>query len=260
VTEALRVRNGRGYLLDDIEAVDARESGHESDDQPTSTAPPAQETSDPASSTPPERPELSPLLGTVTGAAVVLCLAVALIHVVVVFLHVAPTNPVSQRYSPQINGWIYPVFEQNWRLFAPNPESVNRQILARTSHTAPDGTQQISDWFDLTAVDQSAVEHDFFPSHTAQNMLRRAWSLYSDFHGNTDRSSSERALMMQKYLRNIAVDRLAEHRHSTFEAIQLRVITRPIAAPSAEGSADSRVLPPTETRDLPWWKTGTDEN
>jgi hypothetical protein len=254
------VRNGRGYPLDDIEAVDVRESGHESDDQPTSNAPRTQEASDSASSTPPERPGLSPLLGTVTGAAVALCLAVALLHVIVVFLHVAPTNPISQRYSTQINGWIYPVFEQNWRLFAPNPSSVDRQILARTAHAAPDGTQQISDWFDLTAVDHSAVEHDFFPSHTAQNMLRRAWDLYSEFHGNTDQSSSERALMMQQYLRNIAVDRLTEHRDSTFEAIQLRVITRPIAAPSATGSADSRVLPPTETRDLPWWKTGTDEN
>ena len=260
MTEALRVRNGRDDLLDDIEPVDVRESGHESDDQPTRNGPPAEEASDPASRTPPDRPRPSPLLGAVTGAAVVLCLAVALLHVIVVFLHVAPSNPVSQRYSTQINGWIYPVFEQNWRLFAPDPESVTRQILVRTAHTAPDGTQQISDWFDLTAVDHSSVEHDVFPSHTAQNMLRRAWSLYVEFHGTTDQSSSERALMMQQYLRNIAVDRLVEHRDSPFEAIQLRVITRPIAAPSATGSADSRVLPPTETRDLPWWKTGTDEN
>jgi hypothetical protein len=127
-------------------------------------------------------------------------------------------------------------------------------------HTTPDGTQQVSDWFDLTAVDESAVEHNFFPSHSAQNMLRRAWTSYLELHGSSDRSNSERALMMQKYLRNIAVGRVAEHRHSTFEAIQLRVVTRPIAAPAAASDAGRTALPPIETRDLPWWKAGADEN
>ena len=98
------------------------------------------------------------------------------------------------------------------------PESVTRQILARTMHTSPDGTQQVSDWFDLTAVDESAVEHNFFPSHTAQNMLRRAWTSYLELHGSDDRSNSERALMIQKYLRNITINRVAEHRDGAFEA------------------------------------------
>jgi hypothetical protein len=127
-------------------------------------------------------------------------------------------------------------------------------------HTTPDGTQQVSDWFDLTAVDNSAVEHNFFPSHTTQNMLRRAWTSYLESHGSDDRSHSQRALMMQKYLRNIAVDRVAAQRHSTFESIQLQVITRPIAAPDTAGSAGRIALPPMETRYLPWWKAGADEN
>jgi hypothetical protein len=196
----------------------------------------------------------------VTGGAVVLCLVASLVHVLLVFLYVAPPNAVSQRYSSQINGWIYPFFEQNWQLFAPDPESVTRRILARTMHTVPDGTQQVSDWFDLTAVDESAVEHSFFPSHTALNMLRRAWVSYLELHGSDDRSNSERALMMQEYLRNIAVDRVTAQRHSAFEAIQLQVITRPIAAPAATSSAGLTELPPTETRYLPWWKVGPDEN
>ena len=119
----------------------------------------------------------------------------------------------------------------------------------------------VSDWFDLTAVDESDVEHNFFPSHTTQNMLRRAWTSYLELHGSDDRSNSERALMIQKYLRNIAVDRVAGQRHSSFEAIQLQVITRPIAAPGAASGADGTALSaPAETRYLPWWKAGRDEN
>jgi hypothetical protein len=71
---------------------------------------------------------------------VFLCLTTALIHVLLVFLHVAPPNPLSQQYSRQVNAWVFPLFEQNWRLFAPDPESVNRQISARTMSTTPDGT------------------------------------------------------------------------------------------------------------------------
>ncbi|MCF4139423.1 DUF5819 family protein [Streptomyces sp. Tue 6430] len=184
--------------------------------------------------------------------AVVLCLTASVVHVVLVFLHVAPANPVSKRYSPMINSWVYPYFEQNWRLFAPDPESVNRQILARTAHTGPGGSMRVSSWFDLTAVDASAVAHQPFPSHTAQNMLRRAWAGYVDSHGGDDKARTERAMMMQKYLSNIAADRVAAHDGGAFGFIQLRVVTLPVAAP---GTADGDRPPtPVENRLLPWWK------
>jgi len=253
-------RNGHSRLLEGMEPVDVGESGCESV-AATSDATSTREASDPASSTPPQRSGASFLLEAVTGGTVVLCLVASLLHVLLVFLHVAPPNVVSQRYSGQINGWIYPIFEQSWRLFAPDPEPVTRQILARTMRTAPDGSEQVSDWLDLTAVDESAVEHNFFPSHTSQNMLRRAWTSYLELHGSGDRSNSERALMIQKYLRNVAVDRVVAQRHSTFEAIQLQVITRPIAAPGAARSADGTALAsPGETRYLPWWKAGRDDS
>ncbi|MFG3012130.1 DUF5819 family protein [Streptomyces cinerochromogenes] len=191
---------------------------------------------------------------------VVLCLATALVHVLLVFLQVAPPNPISRQYSRQVNAWIFPLFEQNWRLFAPDPESVNRQISARTAHTAPDGTVQVSGWFDLTAVDTAAVRHDPFPSHTAQNMLRRAWISYLETHGGDDHPRSQRALMIQRYLRNIAADRVTAHRHGTFEFIQLRVITVPIAAPHAAGGPGpgAAAQGPADTRYLPWWKVARD--
>ncbi|WP_371502906.1 DUF5819 family protein [Kitasatospora sp. NBC_00374] len=189
-----------------------------------------------------------------------LCTATSLIHVFLVFLFVAPPNQLSQYYSTQINAWIYPLFEQNWRLFAPDPESVTRQISARTERTSADGTRQVSDWYDLTAVDDADVKHNIFPSHTTQNMLRRSWTAYLEAFGNGDRPHSERARMMQKYLRNIAVERLTASRNGTFEAVQLRVITRPIAVPATPGKPRPAAQSPAETRYLPWWKVATDGN
>ncbi len=103
----------------------------------------------------------------------ILCLAMALVHVFLLFLHVAPANTVSKRYSPLINAWVYPLFEQNWRLFAPDPESVNRQILVRTAHTGSDGSTRVSSWFDLTAVDTAAVEHQLPEPHGTEHAAAR---------------------------------------------------------------------------------------
>lgn len=185
-----------------------------------------------------------------------LCLAVAVAHVVMVFLYVAPSNAISKAYDQQINAWVRPLFSQNWRLFAPDPQSVNRQISARTGYRAPNGTTQVSEWIDVSSMDDSAVKHNVFPSHTAQNMLRQAWNSYLKTHGSDDRPHSDRALLIQKYLRNIAADRVTAQRGGTFESIQLRVTTLPIAPPRpANGSRPAAAAPaPAVTRHLPWWK------
>ncbi len=106
-------------------------------------------------------------LKAVTGTAVALCVAASLVHVLMVFLFVAPPNQISQRYNTQIGAWIYPLFEQNWRLFAPDPESAIPQIEVRTARIGtahPAQVPQVSGWLDLTAVDDATVRHDFFPA------------------------------------------------------------------------------------------------
>lgn len=246
-----------GAVLDGVVSTGAGESTNESAGRT------ADEFKQESMEESPEQSEPPPiLLQALTSTAAALCLATALVHVLLVFLHVAPTNSLSQQYSRQVNAWVHPLFEQNWRLFAPDPESVNRQISVRTKHTAPDGATRVSRWFDLTAVDNSAVKHNPFPSHTAQNMLRRAWSSYLETHGDDDQPRSQRALMTQQYLTNIASKRVAAHRGGNFGAIQLRVVTLPIAAPApAGGPAPAAAAPrPAETRYLPWWKVKADSH
>ncbi|MEZ0107403.1 hypothetical protein ABH920_001395 [Catenulispora sp. EB89] len=193
----------------------------------------------------------------IVAGAVALCLTATIIHVASVFLYVAPSNTVSRLYQRQINTWVYPYFEQDWKLFAPNPQSARQQISARTSMAASDGTSRPGGWVDLTAVDDAAVRHDVFPSHTAQNMLRRAWAAYADAQGADGQVSSPRALMLQEYLRNIAVQRITAHSRSTFSAIQLRVTSTPIPPP---GGADQAAEPAPSIRLLPWWSVTSHEH
>ncbi|MFJ2635149.1 DUF5819 family protein [Streptomyces sp. NPDC087422] len=195
------------------------------------------------------------------GIAIALIVATALTHVAMVFLHVAPANPISQRFGRQINAWIYPVFEQNWQLFAPDPESVDRTVYARVASTGPDGTMHVTAWVDLTAADTAAVEHDPFPSHTHQNMLRRAWSSYVDTHGSDDEPHSDRAVMTQRYLRNIAVQRVGARPpvgDGPVQSVQLRVVTVPVAVQHARPVATAATA--ADTRLLPWWKVPSNDH
>ena len=196
--------------------------------------------------------QLSRPVQLIVAGAVAACLSATLIHVALVFLFVTPANTVSRLYQKQINAWVYPYFEQDWRLFAPNPQSALQTVSARTMTTVAGGTPRPGDWVNLTAVDDAAVRHDFFPSHTAQNMLRRAWNAYDEAQGADGQLSSPRALMLQQYLRNIAVQRVTAHSHAPFSAIQLRVTTTPIPAPAGAGGPAAE--PASSVRLLPWWQ------
>lgn len=203
------------------------------------------------SSSPLSRPVQLAVIG-----AVALCVTAAVLHVALIFLYVAPANTVSRQYQKQIDAWVYPYFEQDWRLFAPDPQSARQQISARTSTVSPDGVTRQSDWIDLTAVDDAAVRHDVFPSHTSQNMLRRAWNAYATAQSPNGRPPSRRAQMLQEYLRNVAVQRASALGPASFSAIQLRIVTMPIAPPSPAGTTPRAADPPS-TRYLPWWQVTT---
>ena len=209
------------------------------------------------------RTELSRPAQLVVACGVAVCVAAAVVHVLMVFLYVAPANTISTRYSQQIDAWVDPYFDQNWRLFAPDPQSVEQRISARTAKPGPHGGIQTSGWVDLTGIDEAAVRHDAFPSHTAQNMLRRAWDAYADSHENTDQSASAQARMFQQYLLNIAAQRVAAHGEGGFELIQLRVVTTPIAPSSARNAGSGAAATPataSSVRYLPWWKVQSDDH
>jgi hypothetical protein len=193
----------------------------------------------------------------VTGAIAGLCAAVALAHVTLVFLHVAPANPVSQRLQKPIQAWVYPFFEQNWLLFAPNPNAYNTQILARTGWTTETGEGAMTDWIDISTADIAATKHNLYPSRSTQAMLRRAWVSYTTAYGEDEVAYGEWSQIRAEYLRNIAVQRIRELHPHRFETIRLKVVTSTIAPPAAGGAAPTVPAEPV-TRTLPWWNATSD--
>ncbi|MFD7630675.1 DUF5819 family protein [Streptomyces sp. NPDC059851] len=174
-------------------------------------------------------------------------------HLALVFLHVAPPNTLSKRHAAVVDGWIYPEFEQNWKLFAPNPLQQNIAVEVRAEYRTPGGEVVTGPWQDLSAQDGAAIEHSLLPSHTRQNELRRAWDFFTGSHDEDDVPNGERGELSEQYLRRIALDRLGgarAGREGEIVRIQLRSATRAVPAPAW---SDEKTDTQTYYRELPWW-------
>nr|CBH32820.1 hypothetical protein [Streptomyces ravidus] len=206
---------------EDLEAPENREAPENPeapDGLQAPDTPEAPEPTDPAPDAPTGPPPPPPAgIAALTlpyqiAAAVVLGLLAlaACIHLAMTFLHVAPSNTVTKEYGKQIDAWIYPEFEQNWKLFAPNPLQQNIGVQVKAEVKTADGALRTTEWIDLAAEDAEAIRGNLLPSHTQQNMLRRSWDFYQNTHDSQNRSTEARGPLAENYLRRLVMLRLAD--------------------------------------------------
>jgi hypothetical protein len=198
-----------------------------------------------------------PSLLVLATAAVVLLGATAW-HLGTVFLSIAPSNPASQRYASLVNAHVYPEFEQNWQLFAPNPLQQNIAVEARVQTLTPSGARPESGWVNLTAQDIAHVRGDLAPSHVDQNLLRRAWDYYTAWHNlPSENSLGYGGPLSQEYLKRIALQRIGRDWHGDpVNQIQFRIATTPVSGPSWTGAQQK---PKTGYQTLQWWVVGDED-
>ncbi|MER6855867.1 DUF5819 family protein [Streptomyces pilosus] len=201
------------------------------------------------------------------GAALALAVVavVVCVHLGMTFLHVAPANTVSKQHRATIENWIYPEFEQNWKLFAPNPLQQNVAVQVRAEIRTADGTSRTTGWYDLSARDGRAIDGNPLPSHTQQNELRRAWDFFVSTHDDDNRPVGLRGALSEAYLRRIMAMRLdragAAGADGAVERVQVRSRTTDIPPPdwSEEEAGGERLSATPVYRTLPWWTLPGDE-
>ncbi|MER6435207.1 DUF5819 family protein [Streptomyces sp. NPDC001185] len=190
----------------------------------------------------------------VAAFALAVVAVLACVHLGMVFLHVAPSNTVTKQHGKAIDEWVYPEFEQNWKLFAPNPLQQNIDVQVRARVRGTDGSATETGWYDLSALDGAAIDGNLLPSHTQQNELRRAWDFYVGTHDNDNRPVGLRGDLSERYLRRVVLLRLAREeaggKGALVERVQVRSRTTNVPPPdwSDEQVSDRPVL-----RELPWW-------
>ncbi|MFF9013278.1 DUF5819 family protein [Streptomyces sp. NPDC014870] len=181
------------------------------------------------------------------GVAVFAC-----VHLAMVFLHVAPSNTLTKQNGEAVDEWVYPEFEQNWKLFAPNPLQQNIAVEVRAEVEGADGAERTTGWIGLSAQDAEAIRGNLVPSHTEQNELRRAWDFYLNTHTDDHRPNGLRGVLSEQYIRRIVMLRLdGADLGGTVERIQLRSVTRVVPAPSW---SNEKTNTDPSYREFPWWK------
>lgn len=184
----------------------------------------------------------------------------ALLHLGMVFLHVAPSNTLSKQHASAVSDYVYPEFEQNWKLFAPNPLQQDIAVQVRAGIRGADGATRTTGWYDLSAEDGRAVDGSLLPSHTRQNELRRAWDFLLASHDGDGHPVGLRGALSEQYLRRIAVLRLdrdgAVGRGGGIDRVQVRSVTTNVAPPRWSGEQLSTT---PAYRELPWWTVPADE-
>jgi hypothetical protein len=183
-------------------------------------------------------------------ATAAVCVAV---HLLMVFLHVAPENTATKQHGDLVGSYVYPEFEQNWKLFAPNPLQQNIHVWARAEVHKDDGANEVTGWVDLTAMDAAAIRHNIAPSHTQQNELRRAWTFYSASHGENNKPIGMRGELSRQYLQRIVEHRFGPRLNGgEVVRVQVRTGTTAVAAPEwSPEKIDTR----TVFQVLPWWNS-----
>ncbi|WNM28941.1 DUF5819 family protein [Streptomyces sp. Li-HN-5-11] len=197
---------------------------------------------------------LSPRYQAVAALALAAVAMTVCVHLAMVFLHVAPSNTLTKEHGQAVDDWIYPEFEQNWKLFAPNPLQQNIAVQVRADVRDAGGGTRTTGWYDLSAEDGRAIDGNLLPSHTQQNELRRAFDYYGATHDANDRATGLRGALAEQYLRRIVVLRLdrdhAAGPGSVVERVQIR--SRTTNVPPPKWSLEKVSTTPAY-RVLPWW-------
>ncbi|MFI5803420.1 DUF5819 family protein [Streptomyces sp. NPDC051561] len=175
----------------------------------------------------------------------------ALVHLGMVFLHVSPSNTVSKEHADAVDAWINPEFEQNWKLFAPNPLQQNIAVQARAQIRTESGQWRTTEWIDFTARDAKEIRGSLLPSHTVQNELRRGWDFYVGWHDEKNQSLGMRGKLSERYVRRIVLERMSElDMGGAVARIQVRSRTTVVKPPKW---STEKVATTPSYRQLPWW-------
>lgn len=195
----------------------------------------------------------------VIGVAASAGAVIVAIHIAMMFLHVAPSNTLSKQQGTLISDYVYPEYEQNWKLFAPNPLQQNIAVQVRAQLRTTDGAARTTGWTDLTARDGQAIRHNPLPSHTQQNQLRRGWEIFVNTHNAQNRPIGPRGELSERYVRRIVMLRMGEEwtrGGDRVQQIQVRSQTTPVSPPpwSTEKISNKPVY-----RVMPWWQVTADD-
>jgi len=194
------------------------------------------------------------------------CLAVGgllVLHFSMTLLYVAPRNLISARADKAINSYMLPYFDQDWRLFAPDPAKTDPHILVHAKVVDVNQQEQVTPWLDITSSELTRVRGHWFPDRVSRLSAKVAGNLteaaerHEQFESDQQQEPANlqeapRKKLDEAFARALATRAARAQWGERVAEVQIRLVGH-IPPPPAFSEAQDASNPEVIQHDLPWW-------
>jgi hypothetical protein len=184
-------------------------------------------------------------------------------HFAMTFLYVAPRNLVSARADKVIGSYMLPYFDQDWKLFAPDPVKTDPHILVRAKVGDVGHQDRVTPWLDITSPELTRVRGHWFPDRVSRLSAKVAGSLSetAELHEQlkVDRQpqpvspqETPREKIDEAFARVLATRAARAQWGEEVAEVQIRLVGH-IPTPPPFSAAQDESNPQAAQHDLPWW-------
>lgn len=199
----------------------------------------------------------------------VTCLVIGgllILHFVMTFFYVAPRNLISGRADRAISSYMLPYFDQDWKLFAPEPVKTDPHILVRAKVVDVRHQERVTPWLDITNSELVRVRGHWFPDRVSRLSAKVAGNLSetAERHEQLVSDSEQQPVSLQETPRD-KLDEAFAHVLATRAAhaqwgdevteVQIQLLGH-IPPPLPFSAARDAGYPEIVQHDLPWWPAG----
>ena len=200
---------------------------------------------------------------TVVVATCLVIGGLLILHFAMTFFYVAPRNLVSARADKVISSYMLPYFDQDWKLFAPDPAKTDPHILVRAKVVDVRHQEQLTPWLDITNSELTRVRGHWFPDRVSRLSAKVAAKLSAaaDQHEQVVSERQQQPVRLQEApgerldeaFAHVLATRAARAQWGEQVAeVQIRLVGH-IPPPPAFSEAEERGSPEVIEHDLPWW-------
>ncbi|MEJ7440287.1 MULTISPECIES: DUF5819 family protein [Staphylococcus] len=100
-------------------------------------------------------------------------LVILIFHFTFTILSVGNYNPITHKINREIEGYMNPIFEQNWHLFAPDPISNNTAIQVQYQEK---NSNKKSEWLEVTQTMTEQMHKNYFSPYNRIGRIANAVS------------------------------------------------------------------------------------
>lgn len=199
----------------------------------------------------------------IVAAACLVVGGLLIVHFVMTFLYVAPRNLISARADKIVTSYMLPYFDQDWRLFAPDPAKTDPHMLVRAKVVDIRHQERITSWLDITDSELTRVRGHLFPDRVSRLSAKVAGSLSeaAEQHAQliSDRQQqpvsfqeSPREKLDEAFAHVLATRAASAHWGEGVAEVQIRLLGH-IPPPPPFSAAQDAGYPEVIQHDLPWW-------